>query len=78
MPPIDDARQKIQRINETVLSDETAYKNLRKRLPNLNTTSQNFAAASKRIDAVVTDAQSAVKAGQKTMLTTLRIRPRRN
>ncbi|MEO6052873.1 MAG: hypothetical protein ABIP97_02570, partial [Chthoniobacterales bacterium] len=34
-----------------------------------NTTSKNFADASKRVDAVVTDAQSAVKAGQKTMVT---------
>lgn len=65
---MDDARKRMEKINETILSDETLVK-IKETITNINTTSQNISTASKRIDAVITDAQSAVKAGQKTMVT---------
>ncbi|MEO6848576.1 MAG: MlaD family protein [Chthoniobacterales bacterium] len=65
---VDQVQEKMQKINTTILSEENLTK-IAKTITNLNATSQNFADASKRIGDVITDAQGAIKTGQKTMTT---------
>lgn len=63
-----DLKTTVAHLNTRLLTDENA-KNVKETLEHLNTTTANFAEASKKLDSLVQNAQGAVEAAKHTMTT---------